>query len=349
MEELEVSRDVRGATRQLAVGLLEYVDHFVQEFDKGIDAAPGGGLDQQAEAVAEQKAGQVEPDAPDRLLDPLAHRRTLVPEVRNQSNQGDGEKGVPIPQPQVRRHHSRDEGEEARPSPRRRARRPEAHQERQNGRRQNRPGIGHAVGHVPEVIDPGMEGAEEDQRRDDRESLRGQQQHRDGQQGVRQAGGGLGQLAELVHGECAQGDGVERLAAPPVVEFEGFADRLPAVRRHQQSITIAMRYTLEYRHQQGVSQGRAPSPGTCHDRGRQLAVLPGYLESESVPCVRLRRVELGLKSLLRQVVGELVAGMVQEEEERGAGNHCRGVYGKSSCPAHGDSFCTRHTSARREL
>ena len=32
-----------------------------------------------------------------------------------------------------------------------------------------------------------------------------------------------------------------------------------------------------------------------------------------VPCIPLRRVELGLKSLLRQVVGELVADMVQEE------------------------------------
>ena len=62
-----------------------------------------------------------------------------------------------------------------------------------------------------------------------------------------------------------------------------------------------------------------------------------------------RRVELGLKSLLRHVVGELVAGVVQKEEERGAGSHRRGVYRKSSCPAHGDSFRTRHTSARRAL
>ena len=244
---------------------------------------------------------------------------------------------MPFAQPQVGRHRSSGEaidlhcGRRAsvflcalpRP-PLQRPRRVGPRKARENGQagsEQHRPQVRQAIGQVRPVVDAGEESANE-QRHGGQEHLR-REQKGDRQQEVGDVGTHSYGLSDIVDGTVAQRDGVERFAAEPIAGLEN---------------ALGYRRAVHGGFKVGARAPRAPTEIPQHDRSakgtfaarrfaglprprqhgrRHLAVLVHGLIALRMARVGTTRFEFGRESLHGQVVGQLIAEMMQQEEERG--------------------------------
>ena len=273
---------------------------------------------------ADDESGDVERHTAGCPARPAVRFQPLVPQPGYHSDQGDGESGVPVEEPEVGGHHSGDEAEQRRPLRPRRT----AQQERQHGRGQHRPQIGDAVCDVREILDTGERQAEDDGRGGHQQRSPSHQRQRRRQQQPCPIGGDQDEPMQLEHGQVAQPDGQNRLVSPQVAGFFPAQGALHALGEGLQLGAVTpVRFLPEASQQHGVHQRavsgvpvRAP-----HDPQRELAELVSeqWPFATEVPVAHRGLFELFGKPLLRQLVWNLVTGVVQEKAHRRPG-HCNG-------------------------
>ena len=258
-------------------------------------------------------------------------------EIDQQADQRHDQNGVPVAQEQVRRHHADDEAEQPRqPQPRLRrhphpGRQPRVQQQRQSHRGPYRPQVGRTVGAACEIANPGKEAAEDDQRRDDDQRARRPPQQRYRQRDPARPGADADQEPHVRHRQDAQQYRVDRLASVPVLRRrEVFVYAEPVYRRGQLVAMIVVgKERRQLPQQQRVAYCMAAGGGGFARAGQdhycELAVLERVLEAGRDSFIGLVRSELGRESPHRRVVGEPIAQMVQEDEQRGAEQRRRRV------------------------
>ena len=350
VEGLEIGAKIPRQSPFLAVAAENAKHSTVPEIRQHELVAPEDGLDDLSGPIAGQETDAIERHARQRPPGSLGRVQRAMSEPDQQPDPGDGKKRVAVTQPQPGRHRSRGEAEDRHRPGQRSRRRPAAHQPDEDRRRQHGPQVRQAVGYVRPILDAGEESAEQERgSREQQQRSRGEQQQTHRQQQIGDTGGNQSELSKFPDGQVAEGDGVERLAPPPVTGLEPVFVDFSAVRckvpGNTQLVTSAGCVPERPQHHGLVK--RIPLAGPLrpgHHRLRELAVLEVGLVAPGLPLVRPARLEFGLESLLGQIVGNhLIAEVVQKEEQR------RAQKGDGSIRQHGSGYPSLPASRRPSL